>query len=58
MAGSTAFASCWDSVEAAWRVVHESAITGRSSIPTIFDEASGKTDAHDEGIRAKARLMG
>ena len=37
------------------RYVNEFSITGLTSNPTIFDEAIGKTDAYDEGIRDKAK---
>ena len=35
--------------------VNEFSITGLTSNPTIFDEAIGKTDAYDEGIRDMAK---
>ena len=37
------------------RYIDEFSITGLTSNPTIFDEAIGKTDAYDDGIRDKAR---
>jgi transaldolase len=37
------------------RYIDEFAITGRTSNPTIFDEAIGKTGAYDEASRTRAR---
>jgi len=37
------------------RYISEFSVTGLTSNPTIFDEAIGKTDAYDEGIRDKAK---
>jgi transaldolase len=36
------------------RYIEQFSITGRTSNPTIFDEAIGKTAAYDKGIRQKA----
>ena len=37
------------------RYIDEFSVTGLTSNPTIFDEAIGKSDAYDDGIRDKAR---
>ena len=37
------------------RIIEEFAITGLTSNPSIFDDAIGKGDAYDQGIREKTR---
>src|SRR5467141_2029093 len=37
------------------RYIDELSVTGLTSNPTIFDEAIGKANTYDDGIRAKAK---